>query len=225
MSPVKKPTRHRRREPLSRGRVLATASELVEREGVAGLSMRKLAAKLGVEAMSLYNHVDGKDDVLAGVGANFLAQIDVPDPSDDWRSDLRDLSAALRDAARRRPQAAALAMSNEAISQEGLAVASAALDALRRAGLSAQQAVDAQRAMTALLVGTLLRELQVGPDATSSASDRESELSASELAPVRDAAPQLAQLDFDREYDFAVEFALDALEAQRREKPKITDSL
>jgi len=216
MPQPKQPTRRTRREPLSRERVLTAASELVEREGVAGLSMRKLAAKLGVEAMSLYNHVDGKDDVLAGISARFLAQIEVPGPSDDWRQDLRGLSAALRDAARSHPQAAALAMSNEAISREGLAVTAAALDALRRAGLSAQQAVDAQRAMTALLVGTLLRELQAGPDATTSAGDRESELRASELAPIREVAPQLAQLDFDREYDLAVEFALNALEAMRR---------
>lgn len=208
-----------RRVPLSRERVLEAASELVDREGIDGLSMRKLATKLGVEAMSLYNHVDGKGDVLAGVSALFLAQIEVPDPSDDWREDLRGLAAGLRIAARRHPQAAALAMSNESISREGLTVTSAALDALRRAGFSAQEAVDAQRAMTALLMGTLSRELQAGRDLATSAHDREAELLASDFQPVREAAPQLAHLDFDREYELAVEFALEALEARRAGRP------
>lgn len=180
--------------------------------------MRKLASALGVEAMSLYNHVAGKDDVLDGLTGLFLARIEIPPPTGDWRTDLRALAAALRSAARRQPQAASLALTREAISEQGLAVTAAALEALGHAGFSYEEAVDAQRATTALLAGALLRELRasaagsaVGPEA---AAERESVLLASGLEPIVDAATQLAHLDFDREYDYSVELMLDALEAR-----------
>ena len=62
------------RSPLTRERVLRTALAMVDKGGLEALSMRKLAAELGVEAMSLYNHVDNKDDVLDGILDAVLAQ-------------------------------------------------------------------------------------------------------------------------------------------------------
>ena len=59
--------RQQRREPLNRERVLRAALALADEAGVESLSMRKLAKELGVEAMSLYNHVANKDDLLDGL--------------------------------------------------------------------------------------------------------------------------------------------------------------
>ena len=55
------------RVPLSRERVLRAAIKLADKGGIEALSMRKLARELGVEAMSLYNHVANKDEILAGI--------------------------------------------------------------------------------------------------------------------------------------------------------------
>ena len=69
-----------RRKPLSRERILATALELVDEQGIDALSMRKLGQSLGYEAMSLYNHVAHKDDLLHGILDLVLAEMEPPDP-------------------------------------------------------------------------------------------------------------------------------------------------
>jgi AcrR family transcriptional regulator len=85
-----------RRAPLTRDRVLRAAVALADRDGLASLSMRRLAQELGVEAMSLYHHVANKDALLAGVVDvvveeinDEVARVDGPAPEDDWRGALR----------------------------------------------------------------------------------------------------------------------------------------
>lgn len=84
---------------LSRERVVDAALELVDTGGVETLSMPKLARHLGVGVMSLYTHIDSKDDLLDALVQRVLAQLDLPDDSADWRETLRahfhDLRAAL----------------------------------------------------------------------------------------------------------------------------------
>src|SRR3954468_4373196 len=69
-----------RRKPLSRERIVAAALEVVDEQGIEALSMRKLGQTLGYEAMSLYNHVANKDDLLDGILDLVLAEMDPPDP-------------------------------------------------------------------------------------------------------------------------------------------------
>jgi AcrR family transcriptional regulator len=77
------------RVPLTRERVLAAAVELADREGLDGLSMRKLGQELGVEAMALYRHVRDKDDLLDGVLEMIVVQIERPRPARAWNTTLR----------------------------------------------------------------------------------------------------------------------------------------
>jgi len=87
------------RRPLSRERVLRAAVQLADREGIEALSMRRLAAELGYEVMSLYHHVASKGDVLDGMVELVAAEVDLPDPATPWREALRqtvlDLHAVL----------------------------------------------------------------------------------------------------------------------------------
>jgi AcrR family transcriptional regulator len=78
-----------RRAPLSRERVLAAAVELADREGIDALSMRRLGTELGVEAMSLYNHVANKEDVLDGMVDVILSEIDPAPDAGEWKARLR----------------------------------------------------------------------------------------------------------------------------------------
>src|SRR4029078_513433 len=87
-----------RRKPLSRDRILAAALELVDEQGIEALSMRKLGAALGVEAMSLYNHVANKDDVLDGVLDHVLGEVPLPHPPRAWDDQLWVLGRGFRDA-------------------------------------------------------------------------------------------------------------------------------
>src|SRR5256885_6051204 len=80
------------RVPLSRERVLRAAITLADEGGIEALSMRKLAKELGVEAMSLYNHVANKDDVLDGMLDSAFGEIVAPPGAGDWKGDIREIA-------------------------------------------------------------------------------------------------------------------------------------
>ena len=81
------------REPLSRDRIVDGAIALVEREGVDALTMRRLGSTLGVRAMSLYNHVANRDELVDAISARAFEPLQELELSDDWRD---ALSATLR---------------------------------------------------------------------------------------------------------------------------------
>src|SRR3712207_9194505 len=86
-----------RRAGLSRERVLRTAIALADEGGLEALTMRKLAKELGVEAMSLYNHVVSKDNLLDGMIDLVFAEIEAPSPDDDWRTAMRKRALSTRE--------------------------------------------------------------------------------------------------------------------------------
>src|ERR1700750_3043405 len=98
---VRAPERTKRRTPLSRERVLRAAIALADEGGFESLTMRKLAKELGVEAMSLYNHVAKKDDLLDGMIDIVFGEIDPPTPGGDWKAELRKRAISTRAALRR----------------------------------------------------------------------------------------------------------------------------
>jgi AcrR family transcriptional regulator len=91
------------RIPLSRERVLAAAVELADREGADSLSMRRLAAELGVVPMALYKHVANKDELLDGMIDVVVAEIDPPRADTDWKTAVRERILSARRALLRHP--------------------------------------------------------------------------------------------------------------------------
>lgn len=86
----------KKRVQLTKERVFETAVRLADEDGVEALTMRKLAKKLGVEAMSLYHHVADKEAILDGMVEFVFAEVELPDGG-DWRSAMRERASALRD--------------------------------------------------------------------------------------------------------------------------------
>ena len=84
------------RTPLSKERVLRAAVDLADKGGIESLSMRKLAQELGVEAMSLYNHVRNKDDILDGVVDVVVGEIQIPPETSEWKTSLRQTVLSAR---------------------------------------------------------------------------------------------------------------------------------
>ena len=84
------------RTPLSRERILRAAIDLADEGGIEALSMRKLGERLGVEAMSLYNHVTNKEDLLNGVVDLLVSEIEQTRPDPDWKTTLRNQALAAR---------------------------------------------------------------------------------------------------------------------------------
>jgi len=93
------------RTPLNRERVLAAAVELADREGVEGLSMRRLAAELRVVPMALYKHVANKDELLDGMIDVVVAEIDPPRTDTDWKTAVRERILSARRMLLRHPWA------------------------------------------------------------------------------------------------------------------------
>jgi AcrR family transcriptional regulator len=105
---AKTDTPSERRAPLTRERVLQAAVGLADREGIDALSMRRLGAELGVEAMSLYNHVAGKEDLLDGMADQVVGEIDPASDEGDWKQAIRARILSARRTMLRHPWASAV---------------------------------------------------------------------------------------------------------------------
>ena len=97
--------RAERRAPLSQDRVLEAAVRLADDGGITTLSMRKLAQELGVEAMSLYNHVANKDELLDAMVDAVFGEIGLPSARADWRISMRKRAMAVREVLMHHPWA------------------------------------------------------------------------------------------------------------------------
>ena len=94
----------RRREPISREAIVTAAIDLLDREGLAALSMRRLAEELGTGAASLYWHVGSKDGLLDLVFDELIGEEQVPDADPSrWQEQLKDIARAQRRVSLRHP--------------------------------------------------------------------------------------------------------------------------
>jgi AcrR family transcriptional regulator len=146
------------RGALSRERVLRTAVALADRGGVGSLSMRKLAQELGVEAMSLYHHVAGKDEILDGLVDAVFAEIELPLDEVDWRTAMRLRAVSAREALRRHPWATVLMESRSTPGPATLRHHDGVLGILRDAGFSLALAAHAFSLLDSYVYGFALQE-------------------------------------------------------------------
>src|SRR2546430_702213 len=141
-----------RRKPLSRERILDAALALVDEEGIEALSMRKLGQALGYEAMSLYNHVANKDDLLDGILDLVLAEMEPPDAEGGLPA-IRSAALSAHEALQRHPWAANMLMSPSSLRPARIAYMEALLACLRGAGLSADTTYHAYHVLDAHIIG------------------------------------------------------------------------
>ena len=216
------------RVPLSRERVLDAAFALADETGVESLSMRRLAKTLGVEAMSLYNHVGSKDDLLDGLVELVFEEIEPPPSGVDWRTAMRRRAISTREALRRHPWAIGLM---EARSQPGpasIALHEAVLKTLREAGFSLAETVHAYSVQDAYIYGFALQERALPssletPEGGAEVAARQVDQAAQRLdRAVADAYPYTFEMvaghiatsgyDFTAEFAFGLDLILDGLE-------------
>jgi AcrR family transcriptional regulator len=146
-------SRAKTRRPLSRDRILRAALELADEEGIDSLSMRKLGRKLGFEAMSLYNHVASKDDLIDGVLDLVLAEGDPPAPEGEWAPAVRASAISVHQAFLRHPWACRLVISPGHIRPARLRYMDSLLRRLREAGFSADTTYHAYHVLDAHIFG------------------------------------------------------------------------
>jgi AcrR family transcriptional regulator len=144
------------RLPLTRERVLRAAIELADDGGIESLSMRKLGQTLGVEAMSLYNHVANKDDILNGIVDIVESAIELPTAGADWKRELRKTAMSVHGLFERHPWAASLTLSASGARPARWRYMNAILGCLRQAGFSAETTDHAYHALESHIAGFTL---------------------------------------------------------------------
>ena len=152
--------------PLSRERVLQAALRLADEAGIEALSMRRLAQGLGVKAMSLYNHVANKDDILDGLVDLVIGEIELPSPSPDWKTAMRRRAASAHAVLLRHPWATMAIVSRVNVGPAMLRYVEATLGCLREAGFSLEMADHGWNAIDSHIYGFTLQELNFPFEAT-----------------------------------------------------------
>jgi TetR/AcrR family tetracycline transcriptional repressor len=165
------------KHPLTRERILDAALEILDRDGLDGLSMRKLGAAVGVEAMSLYNHVANKDALLDGIHERILTSLE-PTAARTWQSFIRHQGLALHRALLAHPHAIPLFATRPAATPAAIERLDQYLGVLLRAGFNAMQALSIVQLVAQLVVGhamwsTAVEITLVGEDAPANVKQAE----------------------------------------------------
>ena len=210
-----------RRKPLSRERVLETAVTLADQRGAEALTMRKLAAELGVEAMSLYNHVENKNDLLDGMINLVFGEIEVPPPGGDWKSELRTRATSTRTALNRHRWAIGEMEGRTDIGPENMRVHEGVLACLRGAGFTVEMTIHAYSVQDAYIYGFVLQETDMSSE-TPEDFAKEARRQMKEYESVHSDFPNLVEVvggyvaehgyDYDTEFRFGLDVILDGLE-------------
>jgi AcrR family transcriptional regulator len=204
---------------LSRERVLRAAIDLADRGGIDSLSMRNLGQEVGVEAMSLYNHVRNKEDILNGIVDVVFSEIEVPSGPAGWVAAMRQRAISARQALLRHPWAIGLMESRVQPGPATLKHHDSVLRNLRTAGFSVEMAAHAYSVLDSYIYGFTLNELSLPFDNP----EQIAEVAGNILreSPMNE-YPHLAEMAVDRamkpgydygdEFEFGLDLILDGLE-------------
>jgi len=210
------------RTPLSKERVLRAAVALADRDGLEALSMRKLAQELGVEAMSLYNHVRNKEDVLDGAVDVVVGEIEVPPRSSEWKASLRQTVLSARAVLLRHPWAPRVIESRKNPSPATFQYFESVIAILRAGGFSVDLTHHALHVLGSRVLGFTQElfndsdELASGPDAAAMYAQMADKFPYMiEMAMAVSHEGGLGGCDDDVEFAFALELILDGLERLR----------
>ncbi len=206
------------RAPLSRERVMRAALALADKNGIDSLTMRNLGKELGVEAMSLYNHVANKDDILDGIVDLVFSEIALPSAQTDWKAAMRLRALSARDALLRHPWATSLMQSRTRPGPATMRHHDAVLGSLRKAGFTLVMAAHAFSAIDGYVYGFALQQINLPLQSRQQVA----EVGANILERLAGDFPHLAEMitqhamkpgyDYADEFEFGLDLILDGLD-------------
>jgi AcrR family transcriptional regulator len=215
-------SRVRPRGPLNRERVLRAALALADEGGIESLSMRKLGQRLGVEAMSLYNHVANKDDIQEGIVEIVLGEIEMPADEPDWKQALRRTAISSHEAFVRHRWACSLMMRVPRVSLVRMQWMEFVLRTLREAGFSPDLTHHAYHALDSHITGFTLWQVSMPFESKEElvelAEGFLQEIPADEFPYIVEHAEQHiapSSPDGKTEFEFGLDLILDGLERLR----------
>jgi AcrR family transcriptional regulator len=217
------------RTPLSRERVLRAAVAFADESGISSLSMRKLGEVLGVEAMSLYNHVASKGDLLDGMIDHVFSEIGLPSVEAGWKTAMRQRAVSARQVLIRHRWAIGLMESRSSPGPATLRHHDAVIGSLRGAGFPIALAAHAFSVLDSYSYGFALQEASLPFDAGEETADLARMIMA-RFTP--DEYPHLTELtvehvlqpgyDYGDEFEFGLDLILDGLERAREVAQPVT---
>jgi len=203
-------------EPLTRQRVLEAALHLLDQEGLEGFSMRKLGALLGVEAMSLYNHVESKRAVFDGVIELLIIQAPLPiHPNATPREELWTFAHAFRDILRTHPRVLPLVATSPLRTSASLTMLDHLLETIHQAQITGVQSIYALQCLVGFIVGHTL--LGIGTQAVAGLEPGPNgpmvwqQFPADQYPRLHTLLPEIAQWNADQEFDFGLEALFESL--------------
>lgn len=207
------------RPALSRERIVAAAVAVADRGGLGGVSMRSVGRELGVEAMSLYHHLAGKEELLDALADWAFTRIRLPEVGGPWRAEVAARTASARDVLLAHPWALGLLESRRDPGPAVLRHHDAMLGCLRSAGFSVALAGHAFSVLDAYVFGFVLTELNLPMEPGESTEEF-----AASLGELASAYPHLAEMVTEQvaghdyayadEFDYGLELILDGLAAR-----------
>lgn len=210
-----------RRVPLTRERVLRAAISMADEGGIEGLTMRRLGKELGVEAMSLYNHVANKEEIVDGIVDLVFGEIELPSSGEDWRMAMRQRAISLRDVLLRHRWAIGLMESRRNGGPSNLGHHDAVIGTLRAAGFDINLVAHAYSVLDGYIYGFALTKMTLPFD-----TSEEAALVAETMLrpfPVNQ-YPNLGAMieratqpgyDYSDEFEYGLDLILDGLERAR----------
>lgn len=206
------------RSPLTKEGVLQAAVDLADRDGLGALTMRRLGAELGVEAMSLYKHVANKDEILDGIVELVVGEIEIPSEGADWKEAMRRRAVSAREVLSRHSWAIGLLEARGSTGPTALRYLDAILGTLRSAGFSIENAAHAFWLLDSYVYGHVVQETSM-PISTSEETTQSTESILEQIT--MDEYPHLVEIgehalrsafSFDSEFEFGLDLILDALD-------------
>jgi AcrR family transcriptional regulator len=211
----------RQRVPLTRERVLHAALVLADKSGIESLSMRTLGRALGVEAMSLYNHVANKDDILDGIVDLVFSEIELPSEGAEWKGAMRRRAISAHEALLRHPWAPSLMQSRTRPGPATLRHHNSVLGSLRKAGFTLVMAAHAFSVIDGYVYGFALQQINLPLQSREQASVVGENI----IRQLAGDYPYLAEMitehamrpgyDYSDEFEFGLDLILDGLEGAR----------
>jgi AcrR family transcriptional regulator len=211
-----------RRPQTSREEVLLAALEVADEGGIAGLTIRSVAQRLGTSPMAIYHYVATKDEILDGLVDLVFAEIDPPSPEGPWRAEIGRRMGSAREALRRHPWAISLMESRSSPGPASLSRHEATLATLRQGGFSVPAAAHAYALIDSYVYGFAVQETTLPLSKPEDAGELAKEM----MSTFEGAYPYMVEIatehvmqpgyDFGDEFEIGRELVLDALETLRR---------
>jgi AcrR family transcriptional regulator len=206
------------REPLSRDRILRSALAVADEGGLDGVTIRSLAQRLGAKPMSVYHYVANKDEILDGLVDLVFAEIDLPEPTGDWRAQMTRRARSAIDVLGRHSWSIGLLESRTTPGPATLKHHDATIAALRAGGFSIEQTAHAYAVLDAYTYGFAVQLSSLpfeGPDGAADVAESiMAAMAAGEYPHLAEFAEQHALqpgYDFADEFEFGLDLVLDGL--------------